>query len=596
MHKITLVAPLVLLAFFYFAISPLYIQGGDTAELVAAGYFRWIPHPPGYPLYVWLQHIWTHLIPFKTVFWRASILSSILGILSLSLMTTWLTNKKFLFCFPVLLLGLNSQFIESSVLPDVFSLHTLFICLSGFYFLFSLNRKKDLYLVIILALSLANHHTTFFLFPCFLYLTFINLTDKKMNAQFVTYSLVGVLICFSLYLSLFLCNPEHPFSWGTINDLNKLWLHFARADYGTFSLAATDKSYSNKAFVFLIKNLLPFLIFLLTVVLLRFRQNRAIIKDPRFTAWGLSIFVCILFSFLMNVDPVHAGAEVLRRFHVMPMVMICILAFYLIREVNLDKKNISILILSILPCLAINLYQAPGFVGLRNDSVIEDYSNNIFNAAIANSPSLIVIDSDSAYFGVRYIQSFHNTGFSANSTVIALPMLFHPWYVEKIKKIVPLFVIPHYSKIMSKRILHQDNDVIVPNINQIRFFFNRNYKDGSNYKVTFFPLGRMIEKGEGVEFKFSPPLITNIPNFFNKGPQHFSKNKLYYEYSHFYLAHGAKMFAEKKIKGAQEDWESALKIVPYAYPAMNNLCEKISKEYSFCSQLEFFKKFTSGFY
>ena len=59
------------LLLFYSCLLSLFIQGWDTAELVAAGYHRLNPHPPGYPLYIWLQHSWTHLFPVSTVFWRA---------------------------------------------------------------------------------------------------------------------------------------------------------------------------------------------------------------------------------------------------------------------------------------------------------------------------------------------------------------------------------------------------------------------------------------------------------------------------------------------------------------------------------------------
>src|SRR4051812_10710784 len=67
---------LAVLGLFYLSHLPRFVQGGDTGELVAASYRLYVPHPPGYPLWIWLQHFFTHFFPFSTVFWRASLLSS----------------------------------------------------------------------------------------------------------------------------------------------------------------------------------------------------------------------------------------------------------------------------------------------------------------------------------------------------------------------------------------------------------------------------------------------------------------------------------------------------------------------------------------
>ena len=117
---------LFLVTVMFFSISPKFIQGGDTAELVNASYHLFVPHPPGYPLFLWLQHFWTHLLTVSTVFWRASILNSIFGITALYFVTR--PQRSSIFGI-LLLLSLASQaeFIEASVLPDVFALHGLLV-------------------------------------------------------------------------------------------------------------------------------------------------------------------------------------------------------------------------------------------------------------------------------------------------------------------------------------------------------------------------------------------------------------------------------------------------------------------------------------
>src|SRR5688572_5797567 len=106
----------------YFLSLPEFIQGGDTAELVAAGYQRLVAHPPGYPIWIWLQYVWTHLLQFGSIFWRASLLNSVFALVTLGILG-WPHRKdpvKLALLLP--LVGFATAFSEAAVLPDVFSL------------------------------------------------------------------------------------------------------------------------------------------------------------------------------------------------------------------------------------------------------------------------------------------------------------------------------------------------------------------------------------------------------------------------------------------------------------------------------------------
>ena len=49
---------------------------GDSGELIAAAYTLGIAHPPGYPLYTMLAHLFTYL-PFGTLAFRVNLFSAV---------------------------------------------------------------------------------------------------------------------------------------------------------------------------------------------------------------------------------------------------------------------------------------------------------------------------------------------------------------------------------------------------------------------------------------------------------------------------------------------------------------------------------------
>src|SRR4051794_15382158 len=99
-----LVLLLFTLSMTYMFSLPRFVQGGDTGELVAAAYRLFVPHPPGYPLWIWLEHFWTHLVPIGTVFWRASFMNMLFALAALICVGYPLRKDplKLMLCLPLL--------------------------------------------------------------------------------------------------------------------------------------------------------------------------------------------------------------------------------------------------------------------------------------------------------------------------------------------------------------------------------------------------------------------------------------------------------------------------------------------------------------
>ncbi len=597
MRQLRIYLPLVVILIFYFFIAPQFIQGGDTPELVMASYHRLVAHPPGYPLFVWLQFVWTHLFDISTVFWRASILSSIFGVIAIAAVLFPLKDLKYCIWAALLLIGLKPAFIEASVLPDVFSLHAAFVALIGYFFLFSHHARKDSLVIILFILSLTNHHTSIFLFPVFLY-SLGHLVQRKDYRSLIVSLGIGLSLFTGLYLSILLLNPAHPLSWAEVNNLPGLIRHFLRSDYGTFQLAATKSSSGLEAFSFMFKNLWSMLLIGLVVLGLALKDKISSLKSIQFLLWSLILFITLSFPLAMNVTSKHVGAEVLKRFHVMPLIVLALWIVFLITRLKLSKSKIFSLLVSIFPALYFNIISTPDFLGLRNDSIIEDYANNFYAIGKSNHPSLIVADTDASYFGLRYIQSFDEGVRPNEMAIVSLPLFFHPWYLAKVQVNLPEFTLPRAEEIYRSKYINRDQDIIRPNLQKTRFFFTKGYVDGIKYKVTFFPLGRMLEEGEGINFQEFPIHINHRVEIDYQGPQAFTKLKLFYEYSHYDYAQGVEKAQVNDFNGAQKSMEETLKKVPYAYPAMSSLCMNFPDSYNFCksTELQMLEEKTKYFY
>src|SRR5690606_14281873 len=109
--------------------------------------------------------------------------------------------------------------------------------------------------------------------------------------------------------------------------------------------------------------------------------------------------------------------------------------------------------------------------------------------------------------------------------IVSLPLFFHPWYLTKVQSHIPEFILPRAEEIYRSKYINKDQDIIKPNLSQTRFFFSKGYTDGLLYKVTFFPLGRMLEEGKGVYFQEAILQINYRPEIDYQGPQAFTKLK-----------------------------------------------------------------------
>lgn len=555
---------------FYLWCLPSHVQGGDTGELVAAAYLNFVPHPPGYPLWQWLQHLATNFIPVGTVFWRASFMNTIFAISTLGIFTHSFRRNWLVIALSLPILALSPVFFEAAILPDVFSLHAFFIVMIGAIF-FHQSEQKIYFLPFVFLLTLAHHHTILLLLPVLCMHFWL---ERKSWKLLIKGAAGGAFFSFLAYTNLLLLKTGSEYSWSDLTSWSALWQHILRVDYGTFSLTSSANFINFDSLLYFLKASFSPCSLLLVLAVWKFRA-----RDLRIFAWALSAALSVIFLLFLNIGVSGTGKEILFRFHLMPLVLFVFLFATFLSRIEFSKKvqKVSLLITAGISLLL--LMQDSKYLSLRNDTFIENYAKEILSEI--KDPTVIVAEGDAAYFSIRYVQSV--LGVARGSVVVSPSLFFHPWYLEKVQKVFPQFVLPNAQKIWSERAIDLDQDFYRPN-KGMKFFVSKNFN--FPYVDTHYgKLGKIIRPGTG-KISFENFDLSEIEKY--SAVQGAAKKFLQSQYAYYYLAKASWQFREGNTPRAQENWNLALHLVPFAFPALENLCMADPKD-SRCEK-EFFEK------
>ena len=406
--QLCMVAALLFVAVVYFLQLPSTVQFGDTGELVAAAKNLFVPHPPGYPVFIWLQALFVNLVPWGSVFWRASFLSAVFSIAGLAFFAKASKEVNLVTVGAILLVAFSRIFWRYSELPDVFSLNTLFAAVILYLYFQNDGKKRMRLLPFVFCVGLANHHTLIFLAPLVLCVMWTHRHEKV----FYFSAGLGAIAFVGLYASLQLLNPESFYSWGKVTSASEVVRHFFRADYGTFRLMGSDQSFSifrNYKDVFTKTLLFLYPLFVLAVVACSgILGARPRLQRKDFFVLGSALLYGGVFFSLANTASTGFLLEVLDRFLILFQFLI---AFVLLRVIqssqasNLIKKIMGVFLIAA-ACLHLFWWHKEN--DFSKNTIVEDYAINLLNEAPADKQTVALISSDTRAFATRYVQSVLN--------------------------------------------------------------------------------------------------------------------------------------------------------------------------------------------
>jgi hypothetical protein len=427
---------IIFLSFFlslYLICAPLTVQSGDTGELVTNSYHLRVSHPPGYPLYNLLFHLPVRYLNFGNPFFAASVTSLFFVIGVLALLIFAFRSLDILLLLGVL--ASSTLFWKMAVLPDVFSLHLLFL---GWISLMFIKPKllHSLVSVFLCALSVTNHHTILFVLPLFIYAA---LYSGYSPGRILGFSLVSGLLSFSLYLILLYYHPSEYGSWGDLQSWRDVFHHFLRTDYGTFSLAKESDNSVNWPWFFFQRffsdlwSVLGCLLF----ILYKYRSRIYVLKT-RLLIWGICFISYFLtFMTLAKVSLDQEGELIFERFLLQPSFLIVILLLMLIHHFKIRLPRFLKLVFVI--NLGLNLLMNFPVLYFRKSTSLHDYVTNIFRAVPYGQALYIHGDTlgFSSYYlhsalkfrpDVKLIQASSDKAWSRRKLTTAYPELFYREY------------------------------------------------------------------------------------------------------------------------------------------------------------------------
>jgi hypothetical protein len=236
------------------------VSYADSDFLTVVGHNLGLAHPPGYPWYMVLVYIFTHLPIAGTVAWKANILSVLLHSLTLGIvfLSSWEIvdyfkrikkwsflnlNTQWLISFlSTLMLGSSYLFWLYGEVAEKYALNDLLIVLVIYLGLRILNKKKLhewWWIGLVMGFGMLHHQTIVLLTPAILGLAKID--RKNWQQQVKIASLIFVGICFvGLALIAILNTRNVPVSWRFVPTLNGWWGYLSRKDFSGYLITTGE--------------------------------------------------------------------------------------------------------------------------------------------------------------------------------------------------------------------------------------------------------------------------------------------------------------------------------------------------------------------
>lgn len=462
---------------------------GDSGDLITAASTLGIAHPPGYPLFAMIGHLFT-LLPFGSPAYRVNLMSAVLDAAAVALVAA-LTYRIAVESAPrdkedadpailaafaglvgALFLAFATEFWSYSLVAEVFALNNLFaaiLLILALSWYWAPDRRWILRAFFLTSgLAFSNQQTIVLLAPGLGALLIggvvrIGAQRDRWLPGVVRELSIGVAFLLAgllpyLYLPLAAAG-DPPALWGDPSTLERFIAVVTRADYGTFSLLGGGRqgTVTNNLVAFATNlsesfGLAGILLAALGVWWLGRRQRAA----------GIAIILAFLTAgplFLAYANPPLGGllSGIFARFYILPSVPFAVMigcgAFQVLSSVRsltsmrgTTGRRLRVATAGLAGVLLLAFATGPAVARYPSIDQSSNYVTiNFIKDLLAplDRDAILLVEGDTAVLGTWYAQDVEE--YRSDVVVVAVPLLRFQWYVDQFRRQHPDVEIPFES-------------------------------------------------------------------------------------------------------------------------------------------------------
>lgn len=406
-------------------LAPAHVVDGDNAEFCTLAVTGGAAHPSGYPLYVlWLRALsWLPATPAHAAAISTAILSAAsIGVLHAAC-RAW-GARPLAATFATLVFATGPIVLREYTQAEVFALNGL-VCALVLWLAAERGPLRGMWrgavLGLVAGLGLANHMTCVLVAPVGILGVVRAIREDRRAWLAVATFVVGL----SPYLYLFIA-PDTPMSWGQVRSFDQLIAMILRRDYGgpgafkhgealvsTWTSVASFASEVARSWLWL-----P----LVCIAFVRRGESRA--------AWiTLAVSFALAGPLLVtrfNVPPSGIGLFVVRRFYLLPMMLLAIpVAVGFDALVDKLKRTGPIVVGA---AVATSLVLSLPHLAVVHGRAVENSARNLLGSL---PPNAVVIHTQDEFHGaLNYLQAARDV--RPDVTAVMWTMMSFDWYRARV--------------------------------------------------------------------------------------------------------------------------------------------------------------------
>ena len=428
---------------------------GDSPEFATVAFTLGVAHPPGYPLFTLIAHLFT-LLPVEPLPFRVNLLSVVCGAATVGVcyLTAWrLTTNRWASAGMAILLAINPLFWKWSLAIEVFPLNNLIAATMIYVLVLWQERPTQVRLLVLAAflggLGMSNHQTIVLLVPAVLYLLWRQRAVLLARPRMLAFCAGACALGLIPYLYLpWAAAQRPPLNWGMISSLDDLAAHFLRRDYGTGQLISAPEYQGGSAIarVAALLNSFGLVNGTLTALgaVLAYRRLRWYFW---FATVGFA-FAGPLFVIYSNVNlSVGVTLFVLERFFLLSLVVMApLMAFGLVFLTELavaglrGRRSAARAVVALGAAAAVLGGVAFNYrmVDQSENHLARNFASDVL--ATLEPGSILLAGGDETVLPISYLQAVEQL--RSDVTLVMLGLIRTDWYMRQLRERHPDLVLP----------------------------------------------------------------------------------------------------------------------------------------------------------